>query len=287
MSIENNNIKNNNTIIIKKASGEEEIFDIEKLKKSLRNAGVKDSIITKIANDINNWVYPGVNTRKIYSRTFSILRKEKTTTATRYKLKQAIRELGPTGYPFEKFIGQLFEKLNFKTQTGIVVEGNCVTHEMDVIATKDNIQNLIECKYHKDQGRQVSIQVPLYVRSRINDIINKRKNLPEYKGLSFTGWVITNTRFSSESIKYGKCCGLNLMAWDYPKGNGLKDVIEKIKVHPITILNNLTKKEKIYLLEQDIVCCQQLLKNIKYLDDLNLSNKKYNSLMNELNDICI
>lgn len=286
MNIENSTTKNNKTIIIKKASGEEEIFDIEKLKKSLKNAGIKNEIITKIVNNIIEWVYTGVNTKKIYNRAFSMLRKEKATTAIRYKLKQAIRELGPTGYPFERFIGQIFEKLNFETQTGIIVDGNCVTHEMDVIATKDNIQNLIECKYHKDQGKQVSVQVPLYVRSRVNDIISKRKKSPEFKGLSFTGWVITNTRFSSESIKYGKCSGLNLLAWDYPRGNGLKDVIEKIKVYPITILNHLTKKEKEYLLEQDIVCCQQLLRNKKHLDYLNLSKTKYNSLMNELNDIC-
>ena len=237
---------NSKVILIKKASGDVEEFSSDKLKYSLLNAGAKNETIEKIVADIENWIYPGITTRKIYTRAFSLLRGEKTTSSLKYSLKKAILELGPTGYPFEILIGKLFEHMGYKTEVGVVVEGKCVSHEMDIIATNNTVQHLAECKYHKDQGKHVGIQVPLYVCSRVNDIISKRKEMKEYKDISFKGWVITNTRLSLDSIQYGVCNGLNLLAWNYPLGNGLKENIEKYKLYPITVLKKLTIKEKQY-----------------------------------------
>lgn len=275
-----------NSILVRKASGDEELFSVEKLERSLQNAGANYGQIQKIIADVSAWIYDGATTRKIYSRAFSILLREKTSAALRYKLKQAIMEFGPTGYPFENFIGKLFEAQGFSTDVGIVVDGRCVTHEMDVIATKQNIQHLVECKYSKDQGKQVSVQVPLYVRSRVDDIISKRKELSEFRGLSFTGWVITNTRFSQDSIQYGECCGLKLVAWDYPRGKGLKELIEKLKIYPVTILHSLTSKEKQFLIDQEIVTCNQLVKASQKLDSMSLNNKKLAAISMELKHIC-
>lgn len=278
--------KTNKLILVKKASGEEEEFSTDKLKRSLTNAGAEAKTIQKIIADIEKWIFSGVSTKKIYARAFSILHSERSHSALRYKLKQAILELGPTGYPFETLIGQLFAKLGYQTEVGIVVDGACVTHEMDVIATKDRDQQLVECKYHSDQGKQVSVQVPLYVRSRVNDIVDFRRKLPEYTNFSFTGWVITNTRFSSDSIDYGKCKGLSLLGWDYPWGNGLKEKIEEYKLYPITILHLLTKKEKKTLLEQEIVTCSQLLNQPDIMQVFNFKPKKMNRVIKELNSIC-
>jgi hypothetical protein len=276
----------NKVILVKKASGEEEPFATEKLERSLINAGAKTEIIRKIIEDIERWIHPGVTTKKIYTRAFSLLRQDKTTSSLRYRLKQAILELGPTGYPFEILIGKLFQQMGFGAEVGVVVEGKCITHEMDVIATNDVVQHLAECKYHKDQGKQVSIQVPLYVRSRVDDIIGKRQKMTEYQDFSFSGWVITNTRFSSDSIQYSKCSGLNLLGWNYPHGEGLKEKIEKYKLYPITVLRNLTNKEKQQLLKEDIVTCTQLLAHPEVLSSLDLSKAKYDKLLKELNDIC-
>jgi hypothetical protein len=275
-----------NLILVKKASGDEEPFVMDKLERSLQNAGASTSAIEKILVNIEDWIFNGVTTKQIYSRAFSILRREKSTSAIRYRLKRAIMELGPTGYPFEQFIGQLFKKQGFDIEVGVVVDGVCVTHEMDVIATQNNIQHLVECKYHKDQGKHVSVQVPLYVRSRVNDIIDKRKSMSEYKGLSFTGWVVTNTRFSEDSIQYGTGSGLNLLAWDYPRNKGLKETIEELRLYPVTILHTLTKKQKTELLGLSILTCLQLKENFQILDSFGLSEKKKKKLKDELTHIC-
>ncbi len=272
-------------IWVTKASGEKEPFSVEKLKRSLRNAGADKAIIDKIVEEMYKWLYQGVTTKKIYAHAFSLLKKQPDISGLRYRLKQAILELGPSGYPFETLIGQLFSKQGYTTEVGIVVEGNCVTHEMDVIATHNKKQNLVECKYSKHQGKQVSVQVPLYVHSRVADIVKKRRSISATKNFDFKGWVVTNTRFSEDSIQYGKCSGLNMLAWDYPHDKGLKHLIEDYKIYPITILRNLTKAHKKVLLEMDIVTCNQLAQKIDSLDRLNLTAPRLKRLKNELAEV--
>lgn len=278
-------MNHNNNIIILKASGEKEAFKSEKLKHSLYNAGADSATVDGIVHNINDWIYDGISTKKIYQKAFTLLRKQQSKASIRYRLKKAIFELGPSGYPFENFIGQLFDRQGYKTEVGIVVDGNCVTHEMDVIASKDGTQHLMECKYHKDQGKHVSVQVPLYVNSRVDDIVKKRLTLPEYKGYNFEAWVVTNTRFSTDSIQYGNCSGLNLLAWDYPVGNGLKELVESLKIYPITILHHLTMKLKQELMGEDIITCQQLLSKKEILQNIGLSSSKIKAIIKELEDI--
>lgn len=272
--------------LVRKASGAEEPFQLEKLEKSLLSAGAPESIIPQLLKDIERFAYPGISTKKIYARAFAQLNKNQTALAVRYKLKQAILELGPTGYPFEKLIGQLFEHKGYSCETGVVVNGQCVTHEMDVIATGNHHQHLCECKYHLSQGSPVSIQVPLYVRSRVNDIMDFRERLPEYKDFVFQGWVITNTRLSQESIDYGHCSGLKLLGWDFPAGNGLKEQLEKYRLYPITVTGTLTKQEKQYLIAHNIITCKQLIRNPDILKEMDFTEKKYMSIIKEMTEIC-
>ncbi|WP_372932580.1 restriction endonuclease [Mariniphaga sediminis] len=277
--------KENSTLLIKKASGEEEPFRVEKLKESLRRAGAGEETIDQVTDDIGSWIYDGITTQKIYSRAFALLRKKKKHVASRYKLKKAIMELGPTGYPFEHFIGKILELQGYSTKVGQIVEGLCITHEVDVVATRGKQQYIVECKYGQSPGKTVSVQVPLYIRSRVDDIIKKRSENAEYNGFSFYGWVVTNTRFTSDAIDYGKCCGLHLLSWDFPHGNGLKDIIDREKIYPITVLNNLTKNQKQELMEQGIVVCRQIQDKPEILDPLQLGKKQLRDLMIELEEI--
>ncbi len=277
--------KNNNSIIIKKASGDTEIFYASKLKHSLQRAGAEEDTIAKIVSDVEKWIYRGVSTKRIYAKAFSLLRKYKSVSAMRYRLKGAILELGSTGYPFEILIGELFKKMGYKTEVGVVCQGMHVKHEMDVIASNNNIQHLVECKYHKDQGKHVSVQVPLYVRSRVNDIIDYQSTLPEYNGMEYFGWVVTNTRFTPDSTGYGNGSGLKLLSWDYPYNNGLKELLEKHKLYPVTILKTLISRNKQYLLEKGVVTCEQLNNNMNILQELKLSKVKTKRLMQELNEL--
>lgn len=277
--------QNNQHVLVKKASGDEEPFSSEKFKNSLKNAGASDEIVDEITHDIAQWIYEGVTTRKIYSRAFSLLQQKKNILASRYRLKKAIMELGPTGYPFERFIGKILEYRGYSTLVGQIMKGHCVTHEVDVLATKGHEQHIIECKYSQSHGKTVSVQVPLYVRSRVNDIINKQMESAEYNGFKFYGWVVTNTRFTTDAIDYGTCSGLHLLSWDYPAGNGLKDIIDRDKIYPVTVLNQLNSTRKKTLLENGIVTCRQLADIPEIQQHLQLTNNEYRKLMNELGAI--
>ncbi|HKM93480.1 MAG TPA: ATP cone domain-containing protein [Prolixibacteraceae bacterium] len=281
-----NNTRDIKNVMVRKASGEEEKFSTKKLIASLERAGADFDVIDHIVNDVHSWIFDGVTTRKIYDRAFSLLRSNKFATASRYGLKKAILEMGPTGYPFEHLISRVMELGGYSTQTGIVVDGFCVTHEVDVIATKNKQQVLVECKYGQSAGRVVSVKVPLYIHSRVNDIIRKRQTLPEFEGFSFQGCIATNTRFTTDAIDYAKCNNMWLLAWDYPVGQGLKDIIDRERIYPITVLNNLNKAQKQQLMEVGVVVCRQIHAEPKVLDSLQLTSRKLSALLNEVKNIC-
>lgn len=270
---------------VQKASGETEPFSVEKLMSSLQKSGARDHETKEVAADISNWIYDGISTRKIYRRAYDLLQQKRNILGSRYKLKKAIMELGPTGYPFEHFVGKIFEVLGYETKTGIVMEGCCVTHEMDVVAIKDHEEHLAECKYSQSPGKTVSVQVPLYVRSRVNDIVKKLKESDAYNGYTFHGWVVTNTRFTTDAIAYGECSGLHMLSWDYPAGKGMKDIIDREKIYPVTVLTNLTHQQKKFLLEQGVVICRQLTAQPGLIDSLRLSNRQQRLLLEELDDL--
>jgi hypothetical protein len=282
----NHKLQKSRVILVEKASGEKEPFSEKKLIGSLKRAGADLDVIDHIVSDIKSWMHQGITTQKIYNRAFSLLRSSKYSTASRYKLKKAIMEMGPTGYPFEHLISRVMELQGYETQTGVVVDGRCVTHEVDVIATKEKKQIFVECKYGVSLGKIVSVQVPLYVHSRVNDIIAKREKLSEFKGFTFGGSIATNTRFSTDAIDFGTCNGLNMLAWDYPRGNGLKDIIDREKIYPITVLNHLSKAQKQQLMDKGIVICRQISTDPKVLEPLAMNTRKRNALLKEIKNIC-
>ncbi len=269
-----------------KASGEREPFSREKLAGSLRNAGANEKNISYVLEKIDSWIRDGVTTKKLYNKAFALLRSLRRADAARYSLKKAIMELGPTGYPFEHLIGQLLSHQGFRVEVGQMVQGQCVDHEVDVIATANNKQYFVECKYFNSQGKQANVQVPLYIRSRVDDIVRKRESLPGFKDYSFYGWVITNTRFTEDAEVYGKCAGLTLIGWDYPKGHSLKEMIEQNGFFPVTVLTNLTKQQKHTLLEKGIVLCRQIDSKPGLLDQLDLKEAKKRKVTEEIGDLC-
>lgn len=277
-----NDTRNDPVILIKKASGQTEAFDITKLQSSLHNAGADEAAIAEIVTDITNWVFPGATTSKIYSRAFRILKQLRSSGAPLYKLKKAISEIGPSGYPFEHFIGEIFKRWGYQVDVGIVLEGASVGHEMDVVASQGDVQILGECKYSVNQGFSVGIQVPLYVHSRVNDILEKWAQEPQHQGKNFQTWIFTNGRFSADSIKYSNHIGIHLMGWDYPHDASLKLIIQREKLFPVTILTNLSNADKKYILSRGIVTCAQLLAHPGILHGMDIPPRRKRHVQEEL-----
>lgn len=275
------NIKDLNIV---KKSGKKAKYSFNKLRSSLKYSGATDQIINQILAKISDELYEGISTKEIFKRAFYLLKKEKGPFASKYKLKKAIYELGPSGFPFENFISALLKKSGYKTSVGVILQGKCVQHEIDVLAHKNNKNIAIECKYHGEEGLNCNVKIPLYIHSRFEDVKsfwneNKNNKLDQ-------GWVVTNTRFTKDAIEYGNCVGLYLLSWNYPPENSLKDRINRLGLYPITVSTLLSKKEKDFLLSREIVLCRQLIGDSFFLSHLGVSEKRKKRILNEMNIIC-
>ncbi|OBX23342.1 MULTISPECIES: ATP cone domain-containing protein [Bizionia] len=275
-----------NPINIVKYSGDVVPFDVDKLNNSLRRAKASEELIQQIVKQVENKIYDGITTKKIYQMAFKILKGKSRVSASKYKLKKALMELGPSGFPFEKLVGKLLAHEGFSTQVGVIVQGDCVQHEIDVIAQKDNQHYMIECKYHSDQGRTCNVKIPLYIQSRFLDVKAKWEHQKGHETKLHKGGVYTNTRFTTDAVQYGKCVGLLLTSWDYPMGNGLKDRIDKLGLHPLTALTTLTKAEKTKLLDTGIVLCKELHKKPALLEQIGIDKKRHKKILEDSEALC-
>lgn len=271
---------------VTKASGKQAVFLPGKLMHSLKRSGADEAASTQIMNEILAEAYDGISTQEIYKKAFQQLRHHSRHLAARYKLKQAIMELGPSGYPFELYAGKVFEHLGYKVKTGVFVYGECVKHEVDIIGEKENILVFGECKFHNRTGLKCDVKVPLYVHSRFRDIENRYQKQPETNGKKHEGWVITNTHFSTDAIQYGNCSGLNLLGWDYPAGNGLKNIIDTSGLHPLTCLTTLRKTEKQFFLDNKMVLSSQLMHQTAVLKQAGIDAKRKEQLAQEIEGLC-
>ncbi len=245
---------------VTKASGALEEFSVDKVRKSLQRAQADPQVIDKILLELKPRLFDKISTQEVYRIVYELLSRYQQSHIIHYSLKPAIMALGPTGYPFEKFIAKLFEQMGYRTQTQVTVEGECVSHEVDVIAEKDGVKYLMECKFHQRPGIKTEIKDALYVQARWEDINNKKPG--EYAGI----WLVTNTRLTSEAIKYGMCKQMRQLAWLYPEGASLEDLVNKYGIHPLTCLAFLTPAEKQRLFSQGLVLC----KDVKDLSDKQL-----------------
>lgn len=275
-----------NEIAIVKASGEVVQFSLKKLKKSLKRTGANDVLIEQILQTVQNELYDGISTREIYNRAFALLKKKKNAFASRYKLKKAIYELGPTGFPFEHFISAVLKFSGYKTSVGEILQGECVQHEIDVLAHKKDETTVVECKFHSEQGQTCNIKIPLYINSRYQDVKKHWNAFNKKKTVLTQGWVVTNTRFTKDAIQYGNCVGLYLLSWDYPKENSLKDMIDRLGLYPVTVSTLLTKREKQFLLNRGVVLCRDLIGDSFYLDHLGVSEIRKERILTEIQQLC-
>ena len=273
-------------IEILKSSGERAKFSLDKLRKSLKHSGADHNLVEQIVDQVKDELYEGISTNEIYNTAYSLLKKNKSIFASKYKLKKAIYELGPTGFPFERFVAAILEYSGYHTSVDQIMNGICVTHEIDVVAEKNGTVTVIECKFHSEEGRNCNVKIPLYIHSRYNDVKGHwatKKN--EHRELD-KGWVVTNTRFTSDASTYGKCAGLYLLSWDLPLNDGLKDRIDRLGLYPITVSTLLSNREKQFLLSRDVVLCRQLWKDKFFLDHLGISSTRKEKILNEIKQLC-
>lgn len=276
--------KNPMPIKIKKADGSLEYFKIEKLRRSLRRAGANPDEINHIIVDVEKTLFDGIQTQEIYRHAFSLLRQSKPPAAARYSLRRALFNLGPTGFPFEKFLARLFQKNGYSTKTGVILQGKCAPHEIDVAAYKEDHSFVGEAKFHARPGIKSDLQVAMYSYARLLDLKNTKICHEDVCGIE-EFWLITNTKFTTTAQDYGTCVGLKMLSWDYPKHNNLHDRIQREGIYPITVLQNISSAQAETLIARGIILCRDIVENEHMLRHLHLPKRKHEALMQEAREI--
>ncbi len=288
---------------IRKANGNIEEFNEQKLINAIVKTGTKVDVAMEICNYVKNKCHENykddqpIKTEYIYHLAFKHLKNVSKASALKYSLKRSMLEIGPSGFPFEKFIAEVWRHQGFDAITGQMVMGQCVAHEVDVVAWKEDKLVMIEAKYHSDAGSRTDLKNALYVKARYEDIqsteFSIKSFIPNGEPISSAmmptklseGWLITNTYFSDTAITYAECNNLKLMSFDYPEDGSLQDRIIEYSLYPITILTTLSKEEKRKLIEKGIVLCQSLRNRSNELEEIGVHKEKVYLILEEIGSI--
>lgn len=275
----------NGNIYVIKADGTKELFNVSKLERSLKKAGASSKSVFEIIEQINSNIKEDITTLEIYKLAFQLLHKIEKPTALKYSLKRAIMDLGPTGFAFEDFIAEIFRQKGYTAETGKIVRGFCVEHEVDVVAWNEEKLIMVEAKFHNELGIKSDLKIALYVKARFDDLRKMTYKYGKDRQLD-EGWLVTNTKFTSTAIEYGSCQGgLRMIGWNYPPVGNLHDMILESKLHPLTCLVSLNGREKKELLDKGIVLCKSILENPDLMLTIGLSSSESNKVIEEIQSL--
>ena len=246
--------KQKNLTYIIKANGQTVPFDYRKVIATCRRAGANRNLARKVAHEVNEQIHEGMSTRQIYKlvlSTLSSFRNEKgNIISLRCRLKEAIMQLGPSGFPFERYVSRILESHGYQIESiRALANGQCIKHEIDIVAYMPESKKkcLVECKYHNFPGIFTGLKESLYTHARFIDLVK-----------IFDGEILVcNTKISKEAITYATCIGQQVISWRYPQNTGLEKMIQEKGLYPLTILP-LNKQELMAFSSGDIMVAKDL-----------------------------
>ncbi len=273
-------------VTIRKADGTQELFEEQKLADSLRNAGGDRVLVEKILNHVEKEIHDGMQTSEIYRHAFHLMRQHSMPAAIKYSLRRALSELGPDGFSFEKYVARIFNAWGYETLTDQTVFGGCVAHEVDVVAwTRDKLV-MVEAKFHNEFILKSDLKVVLYIKARFDDL---HDNTYSYGGVSrklTEGWLVTNTKFTDQALKYGECKKIKMIGWNYPKKGNLQDIIEELRLHPFTCLSSLSNVQKRMLLTKNVLLCKDIIDHPNVLKEIGMPIQEAQKVYDEAREVC-
>ncbi len=221
------------SIFVINSEGKSLPFSIKKIYQSCRRSGASKALAKKISEKVAEKAYSGMKTSEISILVKEFLSRKSPKTSIKFSLKEAMRKLGPSGFDFEKYVGQIFSKKGFEIKLNQIVSGACISsYEIDFVAKREELIRIGECKYHYLPGAKVDLKVSLYNYARFLDISNGQY----FNNQDLKATLVTNAKFTNKAIKYSKCMNVELFGWRYPPKKGLQSLIEKSNLYPITIL---------------------------------------------------
>jgi len=242
--------------------GQLEPFSSNKVYTSAKRSGASPKLARQISKDIEKQIYEGMKTTEIYKLVKKGLNKQDRPSSYRFTLKQAIKDLGPSGFPFEKYVADIYQAHGYNVKTNVKIRGKYAVHELDFVARKGKEVLLGECKFRRSSSDNIDLKTALRVHARCEDVAGGGV----FRGLSVVPMIVTNSRFSSQVIRYSKGVGIALLGWRYPKDRGLEVMIESEKLYPVTILPSFRRGLVNDFSDANVMLAKDVMDNITIVD---------------------
>ncbi|MDE1831021.1 PDDEXK family nuclease [Candidatus Nitrosotalea okcheonensis] len=131
-----------------------------------------------VAENIGQKVKECMKTSEIYKMVLEALKIEDASKVThhKYKLKESIMRMGPAGYSFENYVGEILRDYGHNVLfTRTIEHGKCVKHEIDLVTEiiSTGEKYIIECKYNNMSGIYTGLKESLYTHTRFLDLDDK------------------------------------------------------------------------------------------------------------------
>jgi ATP cone domain/Restriction endonuclease len=242
---------------VTKADGTKQMFDEEKIVKTCQRMGANRDVAIQVTREVENNLYEGITTQKILQLIFTQMRKHKPAVKHLFDLKYGISLMEPKP-EFEAFVRVVLAHSGFQVKSNMILKGLCGEHEVDAIATKDGLTYFVEAKHHLSYHALTGLDESRIARAIIEDLTDNYAQ--NETGIKIDrAMIVTNTRYSDHAVIYGSCRGILQVGWASPEGFGLRDIVEKHKLYPLSCLRGVSTETRLRFVEEGIVLIKQLL----------------------------
>jgi Holliday junction resolvase len=234
-------------------------FDADRIKQTIARTGAGDVLIEKVLSRVASKMTDGITTEDLLKLVKSELIKDSVCFSCRYSLKEAIMKMGPAGFNFEYYVAEILKGHGYNAHVPMSdFEGACVSHEVDVVAEKDNRRIFIEAKFRNTRDAVVDLKDIMATWSRFLDLVDGASvgKCPYFDEV----WVVTNARFTEHALKFAQCKGMHLTGWDYPKEFSFGQMVDRIFLYPVTVVDDLSEREVSDLAKGGFLLCKDVLK---------------------------
>lgn len=263
-------------VYITKVDGSRQLFDREKVVRTCLKMGVNRSIAYKIVDEVEQQLYDGITTNKIFNLTFRLLRNYKPTIKHFLDLRKSL-SLMDSKPEFEKFVQILLSYNGYSVSGNRLLIGKCVKHEVDGIAQKNGITYFVEAKHHQNYHSPTGLDESRIARAVLEDVTDGYE-LGKNKLRIDRAMIVTNTRFSEHAKIYGKCRNILQIGWSSPTKIALQNMIEEKKAHPLSCINGLKNNTRKRLVNSGVVLIKQLMdfdtSNLSKISGISISTLK-------------
>jgi hypothetical protein len=244
-------------VYITKANGNRQLFEKSKVVETCLRMGASVQTANDIAERVEKRVYDGIPSRLILRLIFSYMGRRNPAVKNIFDLRTGLSLMNPKP-EFEKFVQILLAETGFEVESNRILKGKCGEHEVDGIAKKNGVTFFVEAKHHCGYHALTGLDESRIAQAILEDV-NDGFALGTLDLKVDRAMIVTNTRYSEHAVMYGGCKNILQVGWDSPQTIGLKDLVLKNNLYPLSCLRNVQEETRMRLVNLGIVLMKQLL----------------------------